>query len=106
MAIDLSEFMNSVRAINEIYLLTLIENGDERWRKLQEARALYPEINKIIEDYIETDPKTVVGFLIQIAGIDQKLVALIDPKQQLQQKIEAIVSTIQQLYKEREKQNV
>lgn len=105
MAVNLSEATKYIRLINEVYPLTLIENGNERWRKLQEARAAYPALNQLIEDYIEEPPDTVFDYLCEDAGIDKNLIRLIDPKREIRKKVEAIIATIQTLYKEREKQD-
>lgn len=103
--VNLSEATKYIRFINEVYPLTQIENGNERWRKLQEARAQYPLLDELIEDYIENDPKEVFDFLCEDAGIDKNLVRLIDPKREIRKKVETIISAIQTLYKEREKQD-
>ena len=106
MAFNLSEATKYVRFINEVYPLTLIENGNERWRKLQQARATYPALNKWIKDYLHDSPEKVFDKLIVEAGIEPELIYLIDPKRQIRQKVEAIIASIQTLYKEREKENV
>jgi hypothetical protein len=103
MSVNLSEATKYIRLINEAYPLTQIENGNERWRKLQEARETYPALNELIEDYIEHKPEEVFDFLCDDAGIDKNLIAIIDPKRQIRKKVEAIITTIQTLYKEREK---
>lgn len=105
MPINLSEATKYIRLINEVYPLTQIENGNERWRALQKARADYPALDEWIEDYIEHKPKEVFDFICEDAGIDKNLITLIDPKRQIRRKVEAIITTIQTLYKEREKQD-
>lgn len=105
MSVNLSEATKYVRLINDVYPLTQIENGDERWRRLQEARETYPALDDLIENYIEEPPDMVFDYLIEDAGINKNLIALIDPKRQIRKKVEAIITAIQTLYKEREKQD-
>lgn len=106
MAINLSEATKYIRFINEVYPLTQIENGNERWRKLQEARAQHPMLDELIKKYIKQSPEKVFDSLCDDAGIDKNLIRLIDPKREIRKKVEAIISTVQTLYKEREKQDV
>lgn len=105
MAFNLSEATRYIRFVNEVYPLTLIENGNERWRKLQQAREQYPALNELIKKYIHQPSDKVFDLLIKDAGIEPGLISLIDPKREIRRKIEAIITTIQTLYKEREKQD-
>jgi len=105
MAINLSEATKYIRFINEVYPLTQIENGNERWRKLQEARAQYPMLDELIKKYIKQSPEEVFDALVADSGIEPNLIYLIDPKREIRRKVETIIATIQTLYKEREKQD-
>ena len=103
--VNLSQVSKMIRTIDKLHQLTKLENGDARWQALQQARKDYPELDDLIADYIEDPPSEVFGYLCEDFDLDPKFLPLIDPKGELRQKVEKIITTIQTLYKERERKD-
>lgn len=111
MPINLSEVTAIIRQVDKLYQLSQLTDPNKRWDALQEALKTNPRLNKLIEENLKKKPGEVFDSLLTEYNVDSNALDLARSlgllnKNQLRQKVETIIATIQTLYKERKKADV